>query len=125
MKALAVGATVLSTALVGVATWLVFPWLGVELRLLYCLLFGSLISPTEPIAVMGLLKTAGASEGLGLVIAGESFFNDGVVVFSLLLGVVVSGVVPTASDSLLLLLREAGGGVMFGAVLGYVAFRLL
>ncbi len=124
---LAVGATLLSTALVGVATWLLFPWLGVELPLLYCLLFGALISPTDPIAVMGVLKTAGAPEDLELVIAGESLFNDGVgvVVFSLLLGVAVSGVVPTASDSVLLLLREAGGGLLFGAALGYLAFRLL
>jgi len=125
--ALAIGSTVLSTAVVGVATWLVFPWLGVELPLLYCLLFGALISPTDPIAVMGVLKTAGAPEDLELVIAGESLFNDGVgvVVFSLVLGVAVSGVVPTASDGLLLLLREAGGGLLFGGVLGYVAFRLL
>ena len=125
--ALAVGSTIVSTALVGVATWLVFPWLGVELPLLYCLLFGALISPTDPIAVMGVLKTAGAPEDLALVIVGESLFNDGVgvVVFSLLLGVAVSGVVPTAGDSVLLLLREAGGGLMFGAALGYLAFRLL
>ncbi len=125
--ALAVGSTLLSTALVGGATWLVFPWFGVELPLLHCLLFGALISPTDPIAVMGVLKTAGAPEDLELVIAGESLFNDGlgVVVFSLLLGVAVSGVVPSAGDSLLLLLREAGGGLLFGAVLGYVAFRLL
>jgi len=78
VKALAVGATVLSTGLVGVATWLVFSWLGVELPLLYCLLFGALISPIDPIAVMGVLKTAGAPEDLELVITDESLFNDGV-----------------------------------------------
>lgn len=124
---LAVGSTVVSTVLVGMAAWLVFPRLGVELPLIYCLLFGALISPTDPIAVMGVLKTAGAPEDLELVITGESLFNDGVgvVVFSLLLGVAVSGVVPTAGDSVLLLLREAGGGLLFGAVLGYLTFRLL
>ena len=125
--ALAVGSTILSTALVGFATWLVLPWLGIDLPLLYCLLFGALISPTDPIAVMGVLKTAGAPENLELVITGESLFNDGVgvVVFSLLLGVAASGIVPSAGDGLLLLLHEAGGGLLFGAVLGYLAFRLL
>ena len=127
VAALAVGSTLLSTALVGIAAWMVFAWLGIDLSLLYCLLFGALISPTDPIAVMGVLKRAGAPENLELVIAGESLFNDGVgvVVFSLLLGVALSGVVPTAGDSALLLLQEAGGGLLFGAVLGYATFRLL
>ena len=125
--ALAVGSTILSTALVGSATWLVLPWIGIDLPLLYCLLFGALISPTDPIAVMGVLKTASAPENLELVITGESLFNDGVgvVVFSLLLGVAADGVVPGAGDGALLLTREAGGGLLFGGALGYLAFRLL
>jgi len=76
--ALAVVGTVLSTAVVGMAMYWVLPWLGITMPLIYCLLFGALISPTDPIAVMGILKSAGAPKNLELVIAGESLFNDGV-----------------------------------------------
>lgn len=107
--------------------WFVLPLAGLELPFMYCLLFGALISPTDPIAVMGILKSAKAPKELELVIAGESLFNDGVgvVIFSLLLGMLVSGVTPTVGQGLELLLLEAGGGVLFGLVLGYVTFRLL
>ena len=125
--ALAVVSTVLSTLAVGYGSWLVLPWVGLDLPLIYCLLFGALISPTDPIAVMGILKTAKAPKALELVIAGESLFNDGVgvVIFSLLLGVLASGHTPTVSHSLELLAHEAGGGLLFGLVLGYITFRLL
>jgi monovalent cation:H+ antiporter, CPA1 family len=125
--ALAVVGTVLSTAAVGFGSWLVLPWVGLELPLIYCLLFGALISPTDPIAVMGILKTAGAPKNLELVIAGESLFNDGVgvVIFSLLLATLASGTVPTVGTSLGLLLHEAGGGLLFGLVLGAITFWLL
>ncbi|SHN30068.1 sodium:proton antiporter [Rhizobacter sp. OV335] len=124
---LAVLGTLLSTLAVGFGAWVALPWVGLDLPLIYCLLFGALISPTDPIAVMGILKTAGAPKNLELVIAGESLFNDGVgvVIFSLLLGMLVSGSSPTAAQGLTLLLREAGGGIVFGLVLGYVTFRLL
>jgi CPA1 family monovalent cation:H+ antiporter len=125
--ALAVLGTLLSTLVVGLGMWLVLPLVGLNLPLMYCLLFGALISPTDPIAVMGILKSAGAPRELELVIAGESLFNDGVgvVIFSLLLGMVASGLTPTAGQGFELLLHEAGGGLLFGFVLGYVTFRLL
>jgi len=125
--ALAVLATLLSTVVVGLGMWFVLPLVGLPLPLIHCLLFGALISPTDPIAVMGILKSAGAPKELELVIAGESLFNDGVgvVIFSLLLGMLASGAAPTAGQGLQLLLREAGGGLLFGAVLGYVTYRLL
>ena len=125
--ALAVLSTLLSTVLVAAGVWFALPWVGLQLPLLYCLLFGALISPTDPIAVMGIVKTAGAPKNLELVIAGESLFNDGVgvVIFSLLLGVLVSGTTPTLEHGLLLLLQEAGGGIVFGLVLGYTTFLLL
>jgi CPA1 family monovalent cation:H+ antiporter len=125
--ALAVAGTVLSTAAVGGGMWLVLPLLGIDLPLLYCLLFGALISPTDPIAVMGILKSAGAPRDLELVIAGESLFNDGVgvVLFSLLLGMLASGGTPTFQSASFLLLHEAGGGLLLGAVLGYVTYRML
>jgi CPA1 family monovalent cation:H+ antiporter len=124
---LAVLSTVLSTAAVGYGTWIALPWVGLQLPLIYCLLFGALISPTDPIAVMGILKTAGAPKNLELVIAGESLFNDGVgvVIFSLLLGMLASGSTPTLEAGLGLLLREAGGGLLFGLVLGAITFWLL
>jgi monovalent cation:H+ antiporter, CPA1 family len=124
---LAVLGTLLSTLVVGFGMWLVLPSVGLDLSLLYCLLFGALISPTDPIAVMGILKSAGAPKDLELVIAGESLFNDGVgvVIFSLLLGMLVQGATPTAGHVFELLLHEAGGGLLFGLVLGYVTFRLL
>lgn len=125
--ALAVLSTLLSTAAVGYGMWLVLPLVGLTLPLMYCLLFGALISPTDPIAVMGILKSAGAPKELELVIAGESLFNDGVgvVIFSLLLGMQVSGITPTMGHGFELLLHEAGGGLLFGGVLGYVTFWLL
>jgi len=124
---LAVLGTLLSTLAVGYGMWFVLPLVGLHLPLIYCLLFGALISPTDPIAVMGILKSAGAPKELELVIAGESLFNDGVgvVIFSLLLGMLVSGVTPTPGQGFELLLHEAGGGLLFGLVLGYVTFRLL
>ncbi len=124
---LAVLGTVASTAIVGVTVWWSLDWIGLPLPLLYCLLFGALISPTDPIAVMSILKSAGAPPEVELVIAGESLFNDGVgvVVFSLLLGVLVSGQTPSAGDAVALLLREAGGGLAFGAAIGYLTFVML
>jgi len=124
---LAVAGTLLSTLVVGCGMWLALQLVELQLPLLYCLLFGALISPTDPIAVMGILKSAGAPPKLELVIAGESLFNDGVgvVIFSLLLGMLASGATPTLGQGLELLLHEAGGGLLFGLVLGYVTFRLL
>ena len=125
--ALAVLGTLLSTFVVGFGLWFALPVTGLDLPLTYCLLFGALISPTDPIAVMGILKTARAPRELELVIASESLFNDGVgvVIFSLLVGMAASGLAPTPGQGLELLLREAGGGLFFGAVLGYATYRLL
>lgn len=119
--------TAATSVLVAGAIWFALPLLGVQLPLIYCLLFGALISPTDPIAVMGILKSAGAPRRLELVIAGESLFNDGVgvVIFALLLGMLASGEPPTLAGALTLLAREALGGLAFGFVLGYVTYRLL
>lgn len=127
VAALAVLGTLLSTLVVGYGMWFALPLVGVDLPLTHCLLFGALISPTDPIAVMGILKSAGAPKEVELVIAGESLFNDGVgvVIFSLVLGMLASGAPPTVEQGLGLLLREAVGGLFFGAALGYVTFRLL
>lgn len=127
IAALAIVGTCLSTIVVGVVLWWVLPFAGLSLPLIHCLLFGALISPTDPISVMGILKSIGAPKSLELVIAGESLFNDGVgvVLFSLLAGVAASGVVPSTGQAGLLLLQEAGGGLAFGLVLGWATFWLL
>jgi CPA1 family monovalent cation:H+ antiporter len=124
---LAVGGTVTSAFLVGGTLKIFLPLLGLDLPWTYCWLFGALISPTDPIAVMGILKTAGAPKSLEVVIAGESLFNDGVgvVMFALLLESLTFQHTPSVGDALALLAREAGGGIVFGAVLGYVTYRLL
>lgn len=127
VAALALLGTLLSTLVVGFGIWAALPWVGLSLPLLYCLLFGALISPTDPIAVAGILKSAGAPKNLELVIAGESLFNDGVgvVIFALLLGMLQSGTTPTVVAGLTLLAQEAGGGIVFGLVLGWITYYLL
>ena len=121
---LAVFGTALSTLVVGFAMWWVLPWLSLPLPLIHCLIFGALISPTDPIAVIGILKSAGAPRNLELVIAGESLFNDGVgvVLFALMVEMLASGEPPTAGHAAALLLQEAGGGVVFGLAVGYITF---
>ncbi|BAN34545.1 Na+/H+ antiporter [Sulfuricella denitrificans skB26] len=124
---LAIFGTLTSTLLVGFGLWVILPYTGIALPLTYCLIFGALISPTDPIAVMGILKSVGAPKSLEIVISGESLFNDGVgvVLFSLLLAMLASGEAPTAAHGAMLLLEEGGGGIAFGLVLGYVTYRML
>lgn len=124
---LAFFSTLLSTFIVGLAAWYVLPFIGIPMPLLYCLLFGALISPTDPIAVMGILKSAGIPKNLELVISGESLFNDGVgvVIFSILMSMLLIGEAPTFHEGLGLLMHEAGGGLLYGLLIGYITFLLL
>jgi monovalent cation:H+ antiporter, CPA1 family len=117
----------ISTALVGLASWYTLDLVGLSVPLIYCLLFGALISPTDPIAVLGILKKAGAPKTLETKIAGESLFNDGVAVvaFLVLLELATGSVEPTAGHIVMLLLQEVVGGVLFGLLIGYVAYRML
>ncbi|MCG6862924.1 MAG: sodium:proton antiporter [Chromatiaceae bacterium] len=117
----------LSALAVGGGAWWVLRLLGEPLSLGYCLLFGALISPTDPIAVLGLLKRLGVPKDLEMTIAGESLFNDGVGVtlFLLLLPLVGAAPTPSAGGTLWLLAREVLGGIAFGAVAGWGALRLL
>lgn len=124
---LAVVGTLLSTVIVAGLTYAALQWLGFDIGFIWCLLFGALISPTDPIAVMGILASANAPKSLNTVISGESLFNDGVgvVIFMLLLGVLTSGEIPTAGHIGHLLLLEAGGGIAFGLLLGTALYYLL
>lgn len=119
--------TLLSSGIVGIGLWLVLPGVGLQLSLLHCLLFGALISPTDPIAVLAILKSAGAPADLETVIAGESLFNDGmaIVLFSLFVGVLADHALPTAVSVGLLFVREVGGGVILGLALGFGVYRLM
>ena len=117
----------ISTFLVGISSWWILGALGFQIDLIWCLLFGSLISPTDPIAVLAILKTAGAPESLETKIAGESLFNDGVavVVFIALLSIAAGGGEATVEHIALLFVEEALGGIAFGLSIGFLAFLML
>jgi len=137
IAAMATVGLVLSTALVGYGIWLAFDLVGLGLPLIYCLVFGALISPTDPVAVLGILKTAKVPPSLEAKIAGESLFNDGVgvVIFVILLAMATSGdgsgggggsgSAMEPGDIAILFLREAVGGAMLGFVMGIIAFWAL
>jgi CPA1 family monovalent cation:H+ antiporter len=124
---LATFGVLISTVVVGTLTWYAMPLLGLRLPYIYALLFGALISPTDPIAVLALLKRVGVPKNLEVMISGEALFNDGVgvVVFTLIIGVIQSGQEFTLGHSGMLFLKEAVGGAVYGFVLGYIAYLML
>jgi CPA1 family monovalent cation:H+ antiporter len=118
----------ISTFLIGTATYYLLPLLGLEMPYIYCLVFGSLISPTDPIAVLAILKEAKVPKNLEIKIMGESLFNDGVavVVFMTLLQIARVGTQAIGWQEIGgLFLQEALGGLVLGALLGYLGFWLL
>jgi CPA1 family monovalent cation:H+ antiporter len=127
---LATGGVLLSTLLVGTLAYGLLPLLGLEVPFVYCLLFGALISPTDPIAVLAMVQKADTniSRGMQTKIAGESLFNDGigVVIFLTILNVAQQGVGAVSAAGVLgLFAQEALGGIAFGAVLGAAGFWVL
>lgn len=124
---LATVGTALATALNGLGTWFVSQWLDLQLPFLSCLLFGALIAPTDPIAVLGILRKAGVPESLETKICGESLFNDGVavVIFVIVLELTRDPAAATLSHALGLFVKEALGGVAYGLVIGWVAYLML
>ncbi|MGB3595834.1 MAG: sodium:proton antiporter, partial [Pseudomonas neustonica] len=118
---------VLTTFLVGGAMWYVLGWLGIPLPFIYCLLFGAVVAPTDPVAVMAILKSLDAPSSLTTKIAGESLFNDGVavVMFIAILGI-AQGQREASFDSIaMLFVHEAVGGVVLGLLLGLLGYHLL
>ena len=118
---------VVSTALVGVFMYYVFVALGQKVPLIWCLLFGALISPTDPISVIAILKHARVEKSLEMKLAGEALLNDGfaVVLFVLLLGIALGGEKATVGHVASLFAREVLGGALFGLAIGYAAYRML
>jgi len=128
---LALLSTVLSTLIVGGLSYLLLRAFALEISLPLALLFGAILSPTDPVAVLALLKKAGLPERVQTLVAGESLLNDGVGVVLFVVLLSVAGLAREghhATDllgALQLFALEAGGGVLFGALLGLVAFFLL
>ena len=117
-----------STFLIGGMMYMVAGWLGHEIDFIYCLLFGALISPTDPIAVLGILKEAKAPKKLEIKIVGESLFNDGVgvVVFLVILAIAEKGLASVDAEEVgFLFFEEVFGGIALGLLLGWVGFQLM
>jgi monovalent cation:H+ antiporter, CPA1 family len=122
---LSTAGVVISTFIIGGLLFLLFGWFGLGIPFIYCLLFAALISPTDPVAVLAILRRSGIPEPLEMKIAGESLFNDGVavVVFVTILEVAQGGAGNFSfTNTMLLFLREAFGGLLFGLLLGHLGY---
>ncbi len=119
----------LSTLIVGGASYFFFDLLGLSIPLIVCFVFGALISPTDPVAVLGVLKNANAPRTIKAKIAGESLFNDGVGLVVFILLVSAAGLrgeqVAGAGTIARLFVQEALGGALLGFILGFIAYRAL
>ncbi|MFY1005965.1 cation:proton antiporter [Pasteurella multocida] len=119
--------TLASTFIIGVLLYSVAYLIGLPIDLIYCILFGALISPTDPIAVLAIIKNLKAPKRLSMQVEGESLFNDGVglVIFTTIFAVAFGGHAPTLAGITELFLQEAVGGILFGLVIGFVAHLLI
>ncbi|MDF1797195.1 MAG: sodium:proton antiporter [Coxiellaceae bacterium] len=119
--------TVASALIIGYLAYLLLPLLGIKIPLIYCFLFGSLISPTDPIAVLATFKEVGAPKPLEVCVAGESLFNDGVgiVMFTTLYQLAFTNTVITAGTVTLLFLKQAIGGIAYGVIVAWIVSTLL
>ena len=125
--ALASFGTILSTLLVGFGLKALLMLVGPDLPLIWCFVFGALISPTDPVAVIAILKDAWLPPSIQATIASESLFNDGVgvVVFTIVFAAATGQKEMTLASAAQLFALEAGGGVLFGAIIGGIAFYLM
>ncbi len=124
---LALGSTLFSTFFIGFSLWGICQLLGIQLDLIYCLLFGSLISPTDPIAVLAIVKKMNAPRRISTQIEGESLFNDGfgLVIFVTLFTIAFGDQSPTVVSVSQLFLQEAIGGIVYGFILGLIFHYLI
>ena len=123
ITSLAFMGTIISTFAVGVMTSYLLSSLNINVTIIHCLIFGAVISPTDPIAVLDMLKHLNAPKNLRDIIAGESLFNDGVaiILFMTLLKLSSNPSSITISNTLLLFLQQSVGGLVFGFLMGYIA----
>ncbi|MGB7474946.1 MAG: sodium:proton antiporter [Polyangiales bacterium] len=123
--ALAIGSTIIACLAIGALLHVALGWIGVTLALSYALVFGALISPTDPIAALAILKAAGLPKRLEAIINGESLFNDGVgvVLFTVFLAFAQGS--GQEGSPLVLFLREVLGGIALGLAVGLVIHFLL
>ena len=119
--------TIASALLVGTATYYLLDFIGIKLDYIYCMLFGALISPTDPIAVLALFKALKAPKETSVLLEGESLFNDGVgiVIFLTIYQVAFQHVPPTFTSVSLLFLKQAIGGIAFGYIVGWIVIKLM
>jgi CPA1 family monovalent cation:H+ antiporter len=124
---LALGATLFSTFFIGFSLYAICQFIGIHFELVYCLLFGSLISPTDPIAVLAIVKKLAAPKRIATQIEGESLFNDGfgLVIFVTLFTIAFGNETPTFSSVSLLFAQEALGGLFYGLLLGLLFHYLI
>ncbi|HCG9724292.1 TPA: sodium:proton antiporter [Vibrio parahaemolyticus] len=124
---LALGATLFSTFFIGFVLYGLCMLIGIQFDLVYCLLFGALISPTDPIAVLAIVKKLDAPKRISTQIEGESLFNDGfgLVIFVTLFTIAFGSEAPTVGSVTLLFIQEAIGGIVYGFLLGLVFHYLI
>lgn len=124
---LATVSTVISMFLIATAVYYLLHIFNLHLPYLYCLLFGALISPTDPIAVLAIFKEVKAKDLLNVTLTGESLFNDGVgiVLFITISSIAFSGSEFSWTNTLLLFFQQAVGGIIYGVLLGLFGYKLL
>jgi monovalent cation:H+ antiporter, CPA1 family len=119
---------IISTAVFGVLFYYALALFHIHVAFLYCLLFGALISPTDPVSVGAIIKNSKLPQNLATIVSGESLFNDGV---GLILFITIFEIIETGVDHVvlgktaILFVREVFGGVALGLILGFIAFRLM
>lgn len=124
---LALGATLFSTFFIGFVLYAFCQAIGIQFDLVYCLLFGALISPTDPIAVLAIVKKLNAPKRISTQIEGESLFNDGfgLVIFVTLFTIAFGTEAPTVGSVTMLFIQEAIGGIVYGFVIGLIFHYLI
>ena len=128
VSALSFISTILSTFLIGYGLfYILFNALGIDISFIECLLFGALISPTDPIAVLGVLKELNAPSSIQIKLAGESLFNDGIgiVIFSTILQIMHKTTTPDVISVSIFFLQQTIGGCLLGAIFGYITSKII